>query len=170
MSFSRRVDDTTRIRKGLEHCNDTITPKSSVEHSSKGVFSDTRRESSESHHERLGRKTKKRGAGKRVDDENACTTKPFLFEITRTNSSGVLDNAKQRIGDEIHGVLRVPESVRTASASKKGLSIVLGENCTKIGNDTILMHEISACETDLNNLVSRWSGDVMKFQRVTAIR
>ena len=170
MSFSRRADDTTRIRKGLEHYNDSISPKSPVKHSSKGVFSDIRRESSELRHQRHGPKTKKRGTAKGVDDEDVYITKRSLSEITRTNNSVVLDDANERKSGEIHGVLRVPESVRTVSSSKKGPSIVQGENYTmKTGNDSTLTHEISACEIDLNNLVSRWSGDAVKFQRLTTM-
>lgn len=170
MSSSRRADDTSRTRKGLEHYNDSINPKSPVKHSGKGVFSDIRREPSEVRHERHGPKTKKKGTAKGVDDEDVCITKQTLSEITRTNNSVVLDDAKERKGGEIHGVLRVPESVRTVSSSKKGPAIVQGENYTKkTENDSTLVHEILTCETDLNNLVSRWSGDAAKFQRLTTM-
>ena len=89
-----------------------------------------------------------------------CITK-HLSEITRTNDAVI---------DETHGVLRVPESLRTVSSSGKGLRIVQAENSGKNSvNDGTLIHKIAACETNLNNFVSRWSGDPVKFQHITTM-
>ena len=170
MSFSRRTDDSTTIRKGLQYSDDSISPKSPVNHSSKGVFSDTRRETSETRQQRDGRTTKRRGTARGVGDKDACITKHTLSEITRTNDSVGLDDKKDKMSDGIHGVLKVPESIRTVSSPKKGPAIIQGGDFTRnIGNNGTIMHEISTCETNLNNLVSRWSGDTTKFQHIIAM-
>lgn len=170
MSFSRRTDDTTTITKGLEYSNESISPKSPVKHQSKEVLSGTRREKSEPHQQRHGRTTKKTYGAKGVGDDGTFTTKRSLSELTRTEDSVGLNDKKEKVGDEIHGVLRLPENVRTVSASKKTPTIVQGANYTmNIENDSTLIHEISTCETNLNNLVTRWSGDVVKFQHIIAV-
>ena len=170
MSYPRRADDTTRIKKGLEYGSDPVSPDSPVKHSSKGIFSDTRKETSEARQQRHGRTTKKKETVGGVGDEDVCCVTKRLSEITRTNDDGVQNGKKGRVGNESHGVLRVPESLRSGSSSKKGPSIVQAGNCPKnIVNDGTLVHEIAASETNLNNFVSRWSGDPVKFQHVTTM-
>ena len=72
-----------------------------------------------------------------------------------------------RVGDETHGVLRVPESLRTVSSLGKRLRIVQAENSGKNSvNDGTLIHGIGDCET---NFVSCWSGDPVKFQHITTM-
>lgn len=169
MSFSRRTDDSTTIKKGPAYCNDSIWQKSAVKHPSKGVLSGTREKTSESHQQRDGRRSSKEGRPEGVVDEGVWRVKAHrVSEITRTND---LVDAKKKRSDEIHGVLRVPESARNVSSSKKGPHIIQGEVCMKnIVNDVdVHINEISACETNLNNLVSRWSGDIVKFQQITAM-
>ena len=170
MSYLRQANDTTRIRKGLEYGSDSISPDSPVKYSSKGIFSDTRKETSEIRQQRHGRTTKKKGTAEGVGDGEArCITK-HLSEITRTNDAVVQDDKKAEVGNETHGVLRVPESARTVSSSRKGPSIIEVENCAKnVVNDGTLIHEIATCETNLNNFVSRWSGDSVKFQHITTM-
>ena len=62
-----------------------------------------------------------------------CITKR-VSEITHTNDAVV---------DETHGVLRIPESLRTVSSSGKGLRIVQTENSGKNSvNDGTLIRPI----------------------------
>jgi len=162
MSSSRRTDDTTRIRKGSAYGSDLSFPKSKVELSSKGVLSDTRRKTSEAHQQIHGRRTNKTDTTKGASDEDAqCVTTHCLSEITRTNEFVSPSDKK-----EIQGVLRLPESVRNVTSPKRGPTRETEKHIVK---DGVNMNEISACETDLNNLVSHWSGDTVKFQRVTEI-
>lgn len=168
MSFSRRADDTTTIRKGLTNDNDPIRPKSEVKHSSEGIFFDTRKETSESLQQKHGEATRTKGRRKRVDNKDAkWITKSSLSEITRTNDLVRPSGIKGKEGNGIHGVLRVSESARTDASSRKGPAIVQAGVYTKdtVNSDTIV-NEISACETNLSNLVSRWSGDSVKFQHI----
>ena len=169
MSASRRTDDTSRIRKGLQYDNDSVSPNSPVKHTSKGVLFDTRKESSETRQQqqRYGKRTKKKGAGEGVGDKDARSITKDLSEITRTNDVVIENGKKETVSNEAHGVLRVPESVRTVPPLKKGPSIIQSEK--NVVTDGTLVHEIAACETDLNNLVSRWSGDPVKFQHITTM-
>lgn len=170
MSYSRRADDTTRIREGLEYGSDSVSPDSPVKHSSKGIFSDTRKESTETRQQRHGRAKKKKGTPEGVGEvETRCITK-HLSEITRTNDVVVTDDKKERVGNETQGVLKIPEGLRIVSSSRKGPGIVQTENSAKnSANDGTVIHEIAACETNLNNFVSRWSGDSVKFQHITTM-
>ena len=165
MSYPRRADDTTRIREGLEYGSDSVSPDSPVKQSSKGIFSDTRKESTETRQQRHGRTKKKKGTAEGVGEVYARRITKHLSEITRTNDV-VVNDKKERVGNETHGVLRVPESLRTVSSSRKGSSIVQAEDSV---NDGTLMYDIAACETNLNNFVSRWSGDPAKFQHITTM-
>ena len=82
-----RSDDTTRIREGLEYGSDSVSSDSPVKHSSNGIFSDTRKESSEARQQRHGRTKKKKGAAEGVGEVDArCITK-HLPEITRINDA-----------------------------------------------------------------------------------
>ena len=168
MSFSRRKNDTTRIRKDLEHGDDSVSPSLPVKHWSRSVYSDTQKETSETRLQRRENTTKKKGTPERVGDGNIARITEDLSKITRTNDTMAV---KEKVSNESHGVLRVPESVRTVSPMKKGPSSIQAENCAKsIVDDGTLIHEIGTCEINLNNFVSRWSGDPAKLQCITAMR
>ena len=168
MSISRRTDDESRRVNDVVNVYNSSRPNSIREHSRTGEVQQPIATSIQ--RERDGRRENHGKKNIRKAETNSedftFVTSGFSSQITPTKD---LIHSSATIGpvEEVHGVLRLPESVRKSQSPKRdALSASIDHKRRGAGE---AMSEVTAYETDLNNLVSRWSGDASKFQRITKI-
>ena len=168
MSISRRTDDASRRVNDVANVCDSNSPNSTRELLRTGVvqqLANTQRETGEYRQQKHGKANSRKVETSGGD--LTFVTSSLSSQITPTKY--LIHSSTDEIGamKETHGVLRVPEGVRKSQSPKRD-AVSASINHGRKGAGEV-MSEITAHETDLNNLVSRWSGDASKFQRITEI-
>jgi len=166
MSISRRTDNTSRRINDVVYVCDSNCPNSNREHSHTGVveqrLADTQRETGGYRQQKNG-KTNSR----KVGASDGVVISSFSSQITPTKDLILSSRDETSAIKDTHGVLRIPEDLRKSQSPKRdAVSASINHGRKGAGE---AMTEIASHETDLSNLVSRWSGDASKFQRITEI-
>jgi len=112
----------------------------------------------------------KTNSGKKIGESGGdltFVTSGFSSQIMPTKNLILSSTDETCAVKETHGVLRVPEGLRKSQSPKRD-AVSTSFNHERKGAGEA-MSEITAYETDLSNLVSRWSGEASKFQHITEI-